>query len=210
MLRQKQDRRLHGVLLRPLFYCLWLLPALLFVSCNELSSEDDNHPKITEVWVLQRVDISIRGEDGRQYSYSYTDKAQFDDEVQEEDTYPYYLDVFSPYAYVLFNNGRIETLGYSEDYEEFKKDPNSIYPLSSKNPEYYRIDGNKLYIRCIWHWDFDLGEFLAYYIKSNDKHSIVLEVYDQDTIHGYYDQIAPDYGEDSQYHYTASYKKERK
>lgn len=200
--------------------CLWLLSGLFFISCEDdmpSSKEKDNgDPKISEVWVLQRVDISIIGGDGNRYSYSYSDRAHFDNEV-ERDTYPYnyYDQVFTAYAYVLFDDKRIEALALSTEYDEFKKNPDMFYPLSYKNVEYYRIEGNKIYIRTIYHWEYDLGEELAFYIKSNTKSSIVLEVYG-DAVTGYFNfdvpQLAwPNTGrEDSQYHYTAYYKKERR
>lgn len=219
MSQLKQEKRLHKTLFRPIHYCFLLLPILLFASCDELFSlEDNDEPKITEVWVLQRVDISIIGGDGNLYTYSYTDKAHFDNEAQEqEDDYPYnyYNEVISPYAYVIFEDGRIESLWLSEDYEEFKKDQSVLFPLSSKNYEYYKIEDGKMYITKTWHWHYDLGDYLAYYVKSNDKNAIVLEVYG-DAIMGYFHFDVPQYAwpvathEDSHYHYTASYKKERK
>ena len=187
------------------------------MSCSGLSSEekDNDKPRITEVWVIQRVDISIDGCDGNHYSYSFTDKDHFDNRAYE-DNYGYWSDyskVFSPYAYIIFEDNRILSLAPSQEYDDFQKDPSIIYPLPRREVEYLKIEGNKLYINVTYHTEYDLGDELAYYIKSNDKTSIVLEVYG-DAITGYYQSLIPQDAwpvlthADTHYHYTAFYKKE--
>lgn len=200
---------------------LFLLFSFLFtsliclVACDPLSSsgrikeeeEESSERRITEIWTMQRVEISLKGYDKR-YAYSFTDNKHFDNEI-EEDEYGYYY-VYSPYAYVLFNDKRLETLDYSADYQAFMKDKGVLFPLSEKNVEYYKIEDKKLFIKYVWHWEYDLGYELAYYIKSQNSSSIVLEVYG-DAIDGYFNNDVPQaaWSEDSDYHCTVYYKKER-
>ena len=216
MIQQNYGKRLHKKRFNPFCCSVWLLAVLFFVSCNGLPSEENNNdkPSITEVWVTQRVDISIDGLDGNHYSYSFMDKEHFDNRAYE-DNYGYWSDyskVFSPYAYIIFENNRILSLATSQEYEDYQKDPSIIFPLPRREVEYLKIEGNKLYINVKYHTKYDLGDELAYYIKSNDKTSIVLEVYG-DAITGYYQDLIPQGAwpvlthADTHYHYTAFYKK---
>jgi len=227
MLRQLRKRHREGQFRRYLkktvldfLYCFWLIPVIFFVSCVDLSSdEDNNEPKISEVWVIQRVDISIDARDGNHYSYSFTDKAHFDNLVYE-DNYGYWsgiANVVTPFAYVLFDKGRIACLESSDDYEKFKKNPRIV---NSHNSEYYmmhyKIENNKMYFN-LDSYENDPDDYFAFYVLSNKKSSIVLEIRDDATATtGYYHFKVPQEAwhvtlyEDSHYCYTAYYAKEHR
>ena len=117
--------------------------------------------------------------------------------------------------YVLFDKGRITCLESSEDYEKFKKNPRIV---NSYNSEYYmmhyKIENNKMYFN-LDSYENDPDDYFAFYVLSNKKSSIVLEIRDDATATtGYYHFKVPQEAwhvtlyEDSHYCYTAYYRKE--
>ena len=151
--------------------------------------------KIIDIWEAQKVEISYYL-GGEYFNDIYTEKKDWD----EANMHPSTMGVSTPYAFVLFSNGKYDTFDRPVWFEDFMEDPEVTYaPLAS-----YKIEGGQ-FCRGIGYGGSIERYDPEYNIITNNEDSVVLEVINE----AFLGTGVPVDAKEIKYKYIATFKKRK-
>ena len=130
---------------------------------------------------------------GSQHYDVYTKRKDWEDAQNSRNIYS----IPTPYAFILYSDGKYGTLAGPEAFDEFMEDPGLISRIA------YKIEGNQ-FCCVVYSWNPD-DYIPCFRILTNNNDTIVLEV----ITNGYEVPAIPSYADEVSYNCKATFKKRK-